>query len=445
MSLTNQIIYVCSRCDSQFQKWLGRCPECGAWGTVTETTNIKNIITAPKDKIVLGNAKKITTLKSNLLTVDLLPIKIKSVAKVFGGGLPIGSLTLLAGEPGVGKSTLAMQLATDWGVDCLYVSAEEAETQLASRLKRLAPLAKLGFIQSDNLEEILATIVSSQAKVVIIDSIQTITSSQVSGSAGSVSQIKACSAQLQTFSKQQQVAIVVVGHVTKSGETAGPKTLEHLVDVVIQFSGEHYRQARLLRCSKNRYGTTAETAFLEMTSSGLKEVADPSKLLLNGWQNRAGSVICPVNEGSKILLVEIQALLSKSAAKYPRRIANGIDQKRLEMLITVLTRHADLPLNFLDVFVNVVGGISLSEPAVDAAICSAIVSAYTKKPLPNNAVIFGEVGLAGEIRTAPKTKERIQEAVRLKLTTVIAPALTKKPTGINWLAIEQVSDLNKYL
>lgn len=445
MSQTNQIIYVCSRCDSQFQKWLGRCPECGAWGTVTETTNKKNIKVDAKDKIVLGSAKKITTLKSSQTSVDCLPIKIKSVAKVFGGGLPIGSVTLLAGEPGVGKSTLAMQLAADWQNDCLYVSAEEAETQLAGRLKRLSPQAKLGFIQSTDLEEILATIVSSQVKVAVIDSIQTITSSQATGSAGSISQIKTCSAQLQTFSKQQQVAIIVVGHITKNGETAGPKTLEHLVDIVIQFSGEHYRQARLLRASKNRYGSTGETAFLEMTSSGLKEVADPSKLLLNGWQNRPGSVICPINEGSKILLVEIQALLSKSVSKYPRRIANGIDQKRLEMLITVLTRHADLPLNFLDVFVNVVGGISVSEPAVDSAICSAIYSAYTKKSLPENSVIFGEVGLAGEIRTVPKTKERLQEAVRLKLTTVIAPVLTKTPTGIKWLAIDQVSDIGKYL
>lgn len=445
MSNKSTTIFVCSRCDSQYSKWQGRCPECGAWGTLAEQTNIVQVRTKEKDKITLGSAKKVVTLNSSEKTVERLPIKIKSIAKVFGGGLPIGSVTLLSGDPGVGKSTLAMQLATDWGRDCLYVSAEESESQLAGRLKRLSPKAKLGFIQSDNLEEILATIVSSQVKVVVIDSIQTISSDQINGALGSVSQVKACAAQLQTFSKDQQVAIIIIGHINKSGETAGPKTLEHLVDIVLNFSGEHYRQARLLRASKNRYGSTGEASFLEMTTAGLKEVVDPSKLLLFGWKNRPGSVICPVAEGTKILLVEIQALLSKSVGKYPRRVANGIDQKRLEMLTTVLSRHADLPLNYLDVFVNVVGGISVSEPAVDAAICAAIISSYKRQQFSDHSVVFGEVGLAGEIRGVSKTKERLQEAVRLKLKNIIAPSLEKTPTGVNWLAIDQVGTIGDYL
>ena len=438
-------IFVCSRCDSQYSKWQGRCPECGAWGTLAEQNKVAATVVKTKDKIILGSAKKVVTLNSSEQLVQRLPIKMKSVEKVFGGGLPIGSVTLISGDPGVGKSTLAMQLATDWDGDCLYVSAEESESQLAGRLKRLAPKAKLGFIQSDNLEEILATVVSSQVKVVVVDSIQTIGSSQINGAVGSVSQVKACAAQLQTFSKEQQVAVIIIGHINKSGEAAGPKALEHLVDIVLQFSGEHYRQARLLRASKNRYGSVGEGAFLEMTTAGLKEVADPSKLLLFGWQNRAGSVICPISEGSKILLLEIQALLSKSVSKYPRRVANGIDQKRLEMLTTVLTRHADAPLNYLDVFVNVVGGISVSEPAVDAAICAAILSAYRRKPLSDDSVVFGEVGLAGEIRGVTKTKERLQEAVRLKLRNIIAPPLEKTPAGVNWLAIDSVGKINEYL
>lgn len=445
MSIKSSSIFVCSRCDSQYSKWQGRCPECGAWGTLAEQSNIVQVKTKEKDKIILGNAKKVVTLNSSEQLVERLPVNIKSIAKVFGGGLPVGSVVLLSGDPGVGKSTLAMQLATDWDRDCLYVSAEESESQLAARLKRLAPKAKLGFIQSDNLEEILATVVSTQVKVVVIDSIQTISSSQINGALGSVSQVKACAAQLQTFSKEQQVAVIIIGHINKSGEAAGPKTLEHLVDIVLQFSGEHYRQARLLRASKNRYGSTGEAAFLEMTTAGLKEVADPSKLLLFGWKNRPGSVICPIAEGSKILLVEIQALLSKSISKYPRRVANGIDQKRLEMLTTVLGRHADLPLNYLDVFVNVVGGISVSEPAVDAAICAAIISAYRRQSFADDSVVFGEVGLAGEIRGVSKTKERLQEAVRLKLKSIIAPSLEKTPTGVNWLAIDQVSKISEYL
>jgi DNA repair protein RadA/Sms len=438
-------MFVCSRCDSQFSKWLGRCPECGTWGSFAEQNSEIVKQKKAKEKIVLGSAKPVATLKSAQSLAPRLPIKIKSVSQVFGFGLPIGSVTLLAGAPGVGKSTLAMQLAVDWGRDCLYVSAEESEVQLANRLTRLAPKAQVGFIQSDDLEEILATAVSSQIKVLIIDSIQTISSSNASGSAGSVNQVKACASQLQIFSKEQQVAVIIVGHINKSGDTAGPKALEHLVDIVINFSGEHYRQARLLRASKNRYGAVGSSAFLEMTPAGLKEVLDPSKILLRGWQSRPGSVICPVSQGDKILLIEVQALLAKAVNKYPKRSANGFDQKRLEMLVTVLFRHADVPLNYLDVFVNVVGGIYVEEPAVDLAICSAIVSAFRKQSFARDSVIFGEVGLAGEVRVVAKTKERLQEANRLKLKTVMAPSVEKIPIGLNWLAIDRVNQISNYL
>jgi len=449
----NKPIFVCSKCDAQSPKWSGRCIECGEWGSLKEGTENQNVSLAKRrEKIFttlgippnrrvrsasvvsfakndfsprsVGEAGKTSTKPKTRTGLDYFD-------KVLGGGLTSGSLILLGGDPGVGKSTLALALAANFPEKVMYVSAEESADQVNDRYNRLATKQNndLIFVNEDNVETIRATIEEHQPKVAIIDSLQTIFSSEIKNQAGSPNQLKAVTAKLAEIAKTENITLLLIGHVTKEGELAGPKTLEHLVDAVLYLEGDKYKQYRLLRSVKNRFGATDEVAILEMAKNGLNEVLNPSKIFLAEAKDQPGSVICPVAEGSQVFLVEVQALVAKTSFGYPKRSASGFDQKRLELLTTILTKRVGINLSNFDVYINIAGGLALKEPALDLAVSSSIISAYQDKAFSGGTVIFGEVGLGGETRAVVKTKERIKEAVKLGFKKVIMPAVDLHPSG----------------
>ncbi|MBU1036827.1 DNA repair protein RadA [Patescibacteria group bacterium] len=436
-------IYICTNCDAQFPKWSGRCLECGAWGSLEQTkkpTNkVKETIKAQPGKVIELNEVKdleIKRLKTNIAGFD----------RVMGGGIVPGGVALLGGDPGVGKSTLALQLIDSLTANyvCLYISAEESAEQVVSRLKRLnckQQADKLKFLPEDKVETITATLEQEKPTVAIIDSIQTIYTEEIPSEAGSINQVRACTVKLLEIAKRLKIAIIIIGHVTKEGTLAGPKTMEHLVDVVLYLEGDKYRQFRLLRSIKNRFAHSGEVAVWEMTKTGLKEVANPSQVFLAGFANRAGSVITAVAEGSQVFLIEIQALISKTSFGYPKRSVSGFEQKRLELLCTILTKRADINLNNFDVYLNIVGGLTLKEPALDLAVIVAIISAWQDKVLPEKTVIFGEVGLSGEVRVVSKTKERVKEALKLGFKQIILPDFTGAIKNLELIKIKEISQL----
>lgn len=444
MELVNNIIdmvktvFNCSKCDAQFPKWSGRCLECGAWGTLIEGVEQK-----PKSKQAVSQTRpgQVVELSHEKINNEIrLKTNFKEFDQVVGGGLVKDSLILLGGDPGVGKSTLALQLAAGYQGEVLYVSAEESVSQVASRLKRLKN-NQLKFLNEDKLEVIRATIEDIKPDLVVVDSIQTIYSEEVDSNAGSLNQVRACTAKLLELAKSLPVSIVVIGHVTKQGEVAGPKTMEHLVDTVLYLEGDKYKQYRLLRATKNRFGSTDEIGILEMTAAGLKAVSNPSEIFIAESQNQPGSVITAVREGSQVFLVEVQALVSKTTAAYPKRSASGFDQKRLELLTTVITKKTKINLTNFDVFLNLAGGLKLTEPALDLAVVASIISAYQDQALPKASVVFGEVGLGGEVRKVSRTKDRIKEALKLGFDRVILPYFTEEVKGTKLLKIKEIKEL----
>jgi len=445
--------------------------ECGEWGSLKEGTENQNIsltsrreVASARDGSASGGKKTgvksanvISFAKNNLSSrfageagkISSRP-KIKTglgyLDKVLGGGLTSGSLILLGGDPGVGKSTLALALAANFPEKVMYVSAEESADQVNDRYNRLATKQNndLIFINEDNIETIGATIAEHQPRVAIIDSLQTIFSSEIKNQAGSPNQLKAVTAKLAEIAKTENITLLLIGHVNKEGELAGPKTLEHLVDAVLYLEGDKYKQYRLLRSVKNRFGATDEVAILEMAKNGLNEVANPSKIFLSDAKEQSGSIICPVAEGSQVFLVEVQALVSKTNFGYPKRSASGFDQKRLELLTTILIKRAGVNLSNFDVYINIAGGLTLREPALDLAVCSSIISAYQDVSLSAGTVVFGEVGLGGETRAVVKTKERIKEAVKLGFKKVILPAVDLKPSG-GLILVKEVKEVLRLL
>ncbi len=428
----NNTLFICSKCDSQYPKWNGRCLECGAWGTLTENKAQK----AKSKGQVKTQAGQVFNLTKNLKfktnNFSRLVSGFKELDRVLGGGITPGSLILLGGDPGVGKSTLALQLAGGFNGEVLYVSAEESVDQVLERFNRLNKIRRSEsgggkFLNEDHLETIIATIENEKPELVVIDSIQTVYTEDAGAgfksapATGNLNQIKACTAKLLALAKQSQAAIIIIGHVTKEGGLAGPKTMEHLVDAVLYLEGDKYKQYRLLRASKNRFGPTDEVAILEMVADGLKSVINPSKIFLAGRHHQPGSVICAVVEGSQVFLVEVQALVAKTSSGYPKRSVSGFDQRRLEMLSTVVSKKAGVNLANFDVYLNIAGGLTLREPALDLAVAASIISAYQDKALLKQAVIFGEVGLAGEVRSVVKTKERVKEAIKLGFNKIILP------------------------
>ncbi|MFH1012467.1 MAG: DNA repair protein RadA, partial [Candidatus Peregrinibacteria bacterium] len=420
-------IYVCTQCGAQSSRWAGQCLKCNAWNSLAEDV----IDLSPKKQITLQTApiKPTVTLKSSPLKNTRLVTGIGELDRVLGGGFISDSVALLVGDPGIGTSSLTLQIAdrmASLGRSVLYFSGEESVEQISARAQRLKLKNNIALANQNSLEVILSTIQAEKPGFVVVDSVQVMGSEMLTSQAGSVSQVRYVAEQLMQIAKSKGIPILLIGHVTKDGQLAGPQVLTHLVDTVLYLEGDKFHQFRLLRTTKNRFGAVDEVGVFKMEPTGLAEVANPSALFLEGRaKNPIGSVIVPNLEGTRIFLVEVQALTNYTSFGYPKRTANGFDLNRLNIIIAVLNRYANLKLDSCDVFVNVVGGLKLSEPAADLAVAMAIASSKLQKPLPQNLAIMGEVGLSGEVRTIPQMEKRIKEAKKLGFTQIVSPANTK--------------------
>lgn len=425
--------FVCQSCGASFSKWNGKCENCGEWNTLVEQVGVEE---TGKNAVSQGrlSGKILESVSIN----DIIPSDssarlltgFKDLDAVLGGGFLQGSVSLLTGQPGIGKSTLLMQICSKISEEqpVLYVSGEESAGQVKLRAERLGARSEmLNFASSTSGNDIAKTIESGEFKFVVVDSIQTLSLAELTSAPGNVSQVTNCGNLIIRAAKTSDTAVVIVGHVTKDGTLAGPKVLEHLVDVVINFEGDRYGGFKTVRAIKNRFGSTMEVAIFEMGQLGLAEVKDPSAALLAERQNTDGSIILSTLEGNRPLLVEIQALATTSTFGYPKRACSGFDINRLNLLIAVLERRTKLKLSDLDIFINVVGGIKVQDSAADLAVCLAIASAVAKRKLSEKYVVFGEVGLGGEIRSAFRPDQRISEAKKLGFTHAIAPATVKDP------------------
>jgi DNA repair protein RadA/Sms len=438
-------IYTCTECGGSSPKWQGQCPGCSAWNTLVETL----ADAAPRHRF--SSAAKAATLQllSDVRAKDALPLPtgIGEFDRVLGGGLVAGQVVLIGGDPGVGKSTLLLQALAHMSTSsrAVYVSGEESAEQVALRARRLAlDLGQLELLAEIQLEKIVATLEAARPDIAVIDSIQTLYSENLTSAPGSVAQVRECAAHLARFAKQTGAIIVLIGHVTKEGALAGPRVLEHIVDTVLYFEGDTHQSFRLIRASKNRFGAVNELGVFAMTDKGLKGVTNPSAIFLSGHTGEApGSCILVAQEGSRPLLVEIQALVDEAHAPSPRRLSVGVEQNRLAMLLAVLHRHAGIACFDQDVFVNAVGGVRISEPAADLAVLLAIVSSLRNKPMPKKLAVFGEVGLAGEVRPAPRGQDRLREAAKLGFTQAIVPranAPKQAIEGIEIIAVDRLID-----
>lgn len=433
-------VYLCQHCKEHTTKWSGQCPHCKEWNCLYE--DVINI--GKSDKKLSSTPRKIPSLTPlNKTQEEKKSQKISSgineFDRVIGGGFVTGSLTLLSGEPGIGKSTITLKIADNLSKNnrvCL-ISGEESISQIADRSNRLGLSGNTEALNSLNLEEILEILQSHKPDFAIIDSIQVISSEQLDSAAGSISQVRFCTEKLMELAKSQDCSIILIGHVNKNGNLAGPRVLEHLVDTVMHLEGDRYHQLRLLRTVKNRFGSCNEVGIFEMTQQGLTEVKNPSAQFIE--QRKAGAVgsaLTVTLEGTRPLIIEVQALVSTSHFGYPKRTANGFDLNRLQILIAVLEKHANLNLQNQDVFINVVGGIKLSEPAADLAVLTAITSSLIKKPLPENSIVWGEVGLSGELRRVNQEEQRAKQAKNLGFEKIISPEKNRE--------IQKVLQIFKY-
>ena len=417
--IKTKTVYLCSSCGDDHPKWNGQCPSCNEWGTLSEFKVSKD------RKIINQKSEKPIDLKSayNTPQLERFLTKINEIDRVLGGGILPGSIILLGGNPGIGKSTLALQLLSKLKKISLYVSAEESKDQVAIRADRLLIDSSHVHISSENnIDYILDQCVQLKPSLLIIDSIQTIYNDRLDALPGSVSQIRECGQQLLQFAKQNNTSILIIGHVTKEGTIAGPKMLEHMVDTVLYLEGDDRQDHRILRSDKNRFGNTHEVGIFQMEVNGLTEVSNPSELFLSERQNKApGSSIFPSVEGTRPILLEVQALVADSNFSTSQRNINGIDFKRLSMILAVLEKRLGLHLSKKDVFVNIVGGLKIEDPAIDLAVIGAIASSYKEKILNQAMAVFGEVGLGGEIRSVTKVENRINEAQSLGFSQIIIP------------------------
>ncbi len=425
-----QTIFTCSHCGAQYQKWVGRCLECGKWGTI-EKSEVLNSSTKD-NQTELSPAPTVGLAEIQGKNLQRIPTGMSELDRVLGGGVVPGSLILLGGEPGIGKSTLALQLATTIP-DSLYISAEESIEQIKLRADRLKiKSAGLRLANESIVEVISATVKALKPAVAIVDSIQTIYSNGIAGEPGNLNQVRASTIELLEVAKAGGTTIIIIGHVTKEGTVAGPKTLEHLVDTVLYLEGERHHNYRLLRAVKNRFGSTDEVGIFEMDESGLTEVKNPSAAFIQDrGESMPGSILTCLIEGTRPLLVEVQALVNKTSFGYPARKASGFDLNRLHVLVAVLQKRAGLDLGQYDIHVNIVGGLKADEPAADLAVCLAIASSFKDKALGLDLVVFGEVGLGGEVRSINQADKRIKEAGALGMKRVITADSAKiKNTGI---------------
>lgn len=437
--------YACSNCGSGSASWTGRCRVCGEWNTLVEQLEIATSTAGASGKIL----KTETVLAASKSRIPRLAIGISEIDNVLGGGIVGGSVNLLAGQPGIGKSTMLLQIAYAIANKhkVLYVSGEESAHQVAMRAERLGAEHKnLDLAVSSVANDIASTISAAGYELVVVDSIQAVSVNEISSAAGTVSQITNSTQLLSAAAKSANTALVVVGHVTKEGAIAGPKVLEHIVDVVLQMEGDRYGGFKVLRALKNRFGATTEAGIFEMTDKGLHTVTNPSAALLQERRISDGSVVTATMEGSRAILVEVQALVNTTSYGYPKRTASGVDLNRVNLLVAMLERRTKLKLSDKDIFVNIVGGIRLTEPAADLAICLAIGSASKAMQLKTNAVVFGEVGLAGEVRHVPFLEKRLSEAKKLGFEAAIGPVVRSNKTPAFLSEVDSVrTALNTFL
>ncbi len=445
MAKKDRVLYICSSCGETHSSWSGKCPHCGEWNTLTE--QLQPTLSSIKSGGRILSAESVSTLVKKESFTRLQSGDIQFDA-VLGGGFVPGGVVLLAGQPGIGKSTLLMQIAHRVSAqhNVLYISGEESTHQVALRAERLGALSDtLKLASSTVADDIARTISEADYDLVVVDSIQTISCKDISSAAGSVSQITNSTQMLTEAAKAKSTALLVVGHVTKEGSIAGPKILEHSVDTVLQLDGDRYGGFKVLRSVKNRYGSTNESAIYEMKIDGLKPVSNPSAALLEERQVTDGSVVLATMEGSRPLLVEIQALVNTTSYGYPKRAASGYDLNRLNLLIAMLERRTKLALADKDVYINIVGGIAIKEPAADLAICMAVASATKGLQLKKNAVVFGELGLSGEVRHVPFAEKRAKEAQKMGFECAIGPAVKPKTPKFIHAVADVRTALNTFL
>lgn len=437
-------LYICNSCGGQTLKWQGQCPHCREWNTLTETVKEKNVLRFSPDSM----QKQVMSL-SEVETEDMprFLTGMDEFDRVLGGGLVQGGVVLLGGDPGIGKSTLLLQALSRMSAhhQVLYVSGEESMQQVALRARRLSlDVTRVDLLTEIRLEAIQSILAEHRPRIAIIDSIQTIYSETLQSVPGSVAQVRECAARLTRFAKTSGTCIVLVGHVTKDGTLAGPRVLEHMVDTVLYFEGDTHSAFRLIRAFKNRFGAVNELGVFAMTEKGLREVGNPSALFLSHHGVRVpGTCVMVTQEGTRPLLVEIQALVDEAHAPSPKRLCVGLEQNRLAMLLAVLHRHAGIPCFDQDIFINAVGGVKITEPGADLAVMLAIVSSLKNQVLPEKTVIFGEIGLAGEVRPVQRGQERIKEAAKLGFTCAVIPKANQSRQvvkEIKIIAVERVEE-----
>ena len=455
MAKGKKTVFFCQNCGHEESKWLGQCPACKEWNTfVEEKVTVSRGSTSAASEAGKKRASKVVTLSSVSVEEDeRIRTGIAELDRVLGGGIVQGSLVLVGGDPGIGKSTLLLQVCqrlSDAGKNVLYISGEESGKQIKLRANRMGTFSEhLYLLCETNLELIRQTIERQKPDMVVIDSIQTMYNEEVSSAPGSVSQVRESTNILMQLAKGMNISIFIVGHVTKEGTVAGPRVLEHMVDTVLYFEGDRHASYRILRGVKNRFGSTNEIGVFEMRKEGLVEVENPSEFMLSGRPEHAsGSVVACAMEGTRPILMEIQALVCRSNFGMPRRTAAGLDYNRVNLLMAVLEKRAGLPLSNYDAYVNIVGGIRMNEPAADLGIVMAIASSYKNRPVPEDAIVFGEVGLSGEVRAVTMPEQRVAEARKLGFKTCIIPevslkalqAVSGKP-GINIMGVKSVNQV----
>jgi DNA repair protein RadA/Sms len=435
--------YVCSECGASALQWFGSCPACGAVGTLTET--LAERASAHRYAGVAPKAEPVALGEVEARELPRIPTGLAELDRVLGGGLVAGQVVLLGGDPGIGKSTLLLQALASLGAkrNALYVTGEESADQVALRARRLSLEAgRVQLLAEIQLERIAAALDARRPEVAVVDSIQTLYSDALASAPGSVAQVRECAAQLTRHAKRSGTALFIIGHVTKEGAIAGPRVLEHIVDTVLYFEGDPHSAFRLVRAIKNRFGAVNELGVFAMTERGLRAVTNPSALFLSQHGGAVpGSCVLATLEGTRPLLVEVQALVDDAHAPSPRRLCVGLEQNRLAMLLAVLHRHAGIATYEQDVFVNAVGGVRIGEPAADLAVSLAVVSSMTDRPIPAKVAVFGEIGLAGEVRPAPRGQERLKEAAKLGFEKAIVPRANQpkgRAAGLEVIAVDRV-------
>ena len=448
----SRIQYQCSECGTSLPKWTGQCPDCNAWNTLTEVLAESTVSRGYRFREFQPNVAEVTRLdevrgiESSRITSGM-----NELDRAIGGGLVSGSALLLGGDPGIGKSTLLLQVIeavhNTSGIGTLYVSGEESAQQISLRGKRLGlSLSRIRLLTENNLDAILEIASREKPGLLVIDSIQTVYTEQLQSAPGAVAQVRECAAQLVRFAKQTGTSIILVGHVTKDGHLAGPRVLEHMVDTVLYFEGDSSSRYRVIRAVKNRFGAVNELGVFAMTDTGLREISNPSAIFLSRHEQPvSGSIVMVTREGTRPLLVEVQALVDDSSLGNPRRVAVGLEQNRLAMLLAVLHRHGNVTTSTRDVFINIVGGVRITETAADLAVVMAVLSSLENRPIPEDLVVFGEIGLSGEIRPVQNGPERLSEAAKHGFRRAIIPRANSPKSGIKGLEIEVAGSLKDAL